>query len=140
MMQNWNIPWPCVFKIGIKNWVNFHYSTQKSEKLYTDGLYLSKAYNASARKFQRNYVMTLQNLKENWLVTWKMTSGIWLIFMRAVQSLKICTLIGSFCPKHTKIWMKKYRRIMSHDTKVWCRVWRKTGSWFQKWQEEFGEF
>ena len=24
-------------------------------------------------------------------------------FMQAVESLKICTLIGSFCPKHTKI-------------------------------------
>ena len=28
----------------------------KSEKLYIDGLFLSKAYNVSARKFQRNYV------------------------------------------------------------------------------------
>ena len=26
------------------------------------------------------------------------------------------TLIGSFCPKHTKIKMKMYRRVMSHDT------------------------
>ena len=25
---------------------------------------------------------------------------IWLIFMRAVASLKICTMMGSFCPKH----------------------------------------
>ena len=36
-------------------------------------------------------------------------------FMRAVESLKICTLIGSFCPKHTKIQMKTYGRVMSHD-------------------------
>ena len=28
----------------------------KSEKLYIDGLFLSKAYDVSARKFQRNYV------------------------------------------------------------------------------------
>ena len=57
-------------------------------------------------KFHKNHVswhwrMT-QNLKENWLMAWKMTSGIWLIFIRAVESLKICTLLGSFCPKHTK--------------------------------------
>ena len=49
----------------------------KSEKLYIDGLFLSKAYNVSARKFQRNYVSwhwrVMQNLKENWLVAWKMT-------------------------------------------------------------------
>ena len=30
--------------------------------------------------------------------------------------------------------MKKYRRVMSHDTEEWCKVWRKTDSWFQKWQ------
>ena len=72
------------------------------------------------------------NLKKNWLVTWKMTLGIWLIFMRAVKSLKNCTLIGSFHPKHIKIYMKKNRRVMSHDTEKWCKVWRKTESWFQK--------
>ena len=72
------------------------------------------------------------NLKENWLVTWKMTLGIWLIFMRAVESLKNCTLIGSFHPKHIKIYMKKNRRVMSYDTEKWCKVWRKTESWFQE--------
>ena len=72
------------------------------------------------------------NLKENWLVTWKMTLGIWLIFMWAVESPKNCTLIGSFHPKHIKIYMKKNRRVMSHDTEKWCKVWRKTESWFQK--------
>ena len=36
--------------------------------------------------------------------------------MRAGKSLKICTLIGYFCPKHIKIWMKKYRRVIFHDT------------------------
>ena len=50
MMQNLNKPWPCGLKNGMRNWVNFHYSTQKSEKLYIDGLFLSKAYNISAKK------------------------------------------------------------------------------------------
>ena len=62
--------------------------------------------NNSARKFQRNFVSwhwkMMQNLKENWLVPWKTTSVIWLILMWAVESLKICTLIGSFCWKHIK--------------------------------------
>ena len=30
--------------------------------------------------------------------------------MRAVESLKICTLLGSFCSKYVKILMKKYGR------------------------------
>ena len=36
--------------------------------------------------------------------------------------------------------MKKYRRIISRDTDEWCKVWRKTGSWLQKWHYEFGKF
>ena len=77
VMQNLNKPWPCSFKNDITNWVNFHYSTQKSERLYIYGLFLSKAYNVSARKFQRDYVSRnwklMQNLKKNGLVTSKMT-------------------------------------------------------------------
>ena len=55
-MQNLNEPWPCSFKNDIRNWVNLYYSIQKSEKLYIYGLFLSKAYNVSARNFQRDYV------------------------------------------------------------------------------------
>ena len=36
--------------------------------------------------------------------------------------------------------MEKYRRVLSHDTEKWCKVWQKADSWFQKWHEEFGEF
>ena len=68
--ENLNKPWHCGFKNGMKNIVNFHWSTQKSEILFFDGLFLSKAYNVSARKLRRNYVswywrMGTQNLKKN---------------------------------------------------------------------------
>ena len=36
--------------------------------------------------------------------------------------------------------MKKYRRVMFPGSEEWCKVKRKTDSWFQKWHEEFGEF
>ena len=52
----------------------------------------------------------MQNFKKNWLVPWKMTYGIWLIFMRAAESVKIFTLMGFFCPK--------YRRWKWKDAKV----------------------
>ena len=29
---------------------------------------------------------------------------------------------------------------MSHDTKGWCKIWRKPDLWFGKWHEEFGKF
>ena len=41
-----------------------------------------------------------------------MTWRIWSIFMREVSSLKICTLMSLFCPKHVKFWMEKYKRVM----------------------------
>ena len=44
----------------------------------------------------------IQNLKENWLLAWKITLVIWLIFIQAVESLKTCTLMGPFCPKNIK--------------------------------------
>ena len=62
----------------------------------------------SATKFQRNYVSwhwrKMQNLKENWLLAWKKTKGIWLIFVRGVESLKIHTMMGFYCPKHSYRW------------------------------------
>ena len=37
--------------------------------------------------------------------------------MGAVGSLEIYNLIGFFCPKHTKIEMKKYIKVMTLDSK-----------------------
>ena len=45
--------------------------------------------------------------------------------MQAVESLKICTMIGSFCSKHINFYIKKYRRVMFHDTEEWCKIWKK---------------
>ena len=78
----------------------FSIEHSQSEKLYIDGLFLSKSYNVSGRTFHRIYVSwqwrMIQILKENWLVARKMTLWIWLLFMRAVRSLKICTLMDLF--------------------------------------------
>ena len=41
----------------------------------------------------------MHNLKENWLVLSKMTKGIWKVFTRALESLKIEILMGFFFPK-----------------------------------------
>ena len=43
-MQILNKPWPSGFKNDMRNWVNVHYSAQKSEKLYIDGRFLSKGF------------------------------------------------------------------------------------------------
>ena len=43
-------------KNDIKNLVNFHASSHKSEKLHFDGLVLSKAYKVLDEKVQKSYV------------------------------------------------------------------------------------
>ena len=86
--QDWQI-----LTQALENLKNFHFN----------GLLLSKIYIALAKKVQRSYLSwhwrVMQNLKKNWLVVWKMTWGIWQIFTRALESLKIGTLMGSFYPK-----------------------------------------
>ena len=38
---------------------------------------------------------------------------------------QICTWISSFCWKYIKFQLKNYRVVMSHDTKEWCKIWKK---------------
>ena len=50
---------------------------------------LCKVYNFRPKKVQRSYLSrhwrVMQNLKQNWLVVWKMTWGIWQIFTRTLK-------------------------------------------------------
>ena len=76
------------------------------------------------RFLRRSYVSwhwrVMKYLKKNWLVVWKMTQEFCLVFMGAVESVKICTFILPFF--HTKT----YRRVISHDTEEWSKLWRDT--------------
>ena len=60
-------------------------------------------YTLWATKVQRSYLSwhwgVMQILKNDWPVVWKKTWEIWQIFIRALESVKIETLMGSFCPK-----------------------------------------
>ena len=61
--------------------------------------------NASARKFQRNYVSwhwkLMQNLSENWLLPWEMTSNL-VNFHASSWKSENLQLMGSFCRMHIK--------------------------------------
>ena len=61
---------------------------------------------------------------------------IWWQLSWAVESLKFCILMGFFCPNNIKFQLKKYRRVISHDTEEWCKVLKKD-LWFQIWHGEF---
>ena len=75
----------------------------KSLKNHFDRSLLCKVYNVWPKKVQRSYISwhwrVMQNLKKNWLVVWKMTWGIWQIFIRTLESVKYSVFMGFFCPK-----------------------------------------
>ena len=82
----------------------------------------------------------MQNLKENWLLLSKMTRGIWEIFTRALESLKIGTLMGFFCPKLKMHELKIYWGVMCHENEEWCKNWRGIDFSVQNWHEQFDKF
>ena len=103
-----------------------------------DRLFLLKAYKILAKKVQRNYFSWhwkgMQNLKKTWFVVSKMTN-IWWILIWALKSLKNLHLYWYFLVIFD---LKKYRGVIFHDTREWCKIWRNTNLWFSKWHEEFG--
>ena len=82
-------------------------------------LLVTKVYIVWATKVQRSYLSwhwrVMQILKKNWLVVWKKTWDIWQIFTRALGSVEIGTLMGSFCPKQKRYDLKICRGVMCHD-------------------------
>ena len=55
------------------------------------------------------------------LLVWKMASGIGWTIIRALKYLKVCTLMGSFCPKNVMFQLENFSWIMCHDTEGWCK-------------------
>ena len=79
------------------------------------------------------------NLKKNWffVLKWQEFGEFWPEHSKAP---KIWTLIDSYCAKYLMFDLKRYRKVIFHDTEGWCKVWRKTDLWFRKWHGEFGKF
>ena len=92
---------------------NFGCFSKISTKLCFDRLLLLKLYKIPAKKVQKSDVSwswrVMQNLKIVWFVVSKMTR-IWWILTRVLESLKISTLIGSFCAKYLMFDLKKVQR------------------------------
>ena len=78
----------------------------------------------------------IQNLKKSWFVVSNMTR-IWWILTRALESLKYCTLIESFCAKYitfnlksTEGYLSWHWRVIKNLKKSWLVVWKMTsGIW-----------
>ena len=131
--QNWHEEFAEFWPEHSKNLKNLHFN----------GLLLIKVYNVWAKKVQRCYVWwnwrLMQILKENWLVLSKMTWRIWQIFTRALESLKIWTLIGSFYLKQKIYKLKIYRGVICHAMKNDVKFEEELTCQFKFWHEEFDE-
>ena len=130
-MQNWLQ----ISKIIWRIWI-LQTSSVKSKKLKFNGLHLSKNYIPSPKTLFRD----LSNITFNWLVVRKMTWGIWQIFTRALESLKIGILMGSFNSKLKKYELKIHRGVICQDNEEWHKIWRGIDLSFQSWHEEFDEY
>ena len=96
----------CAFKYDMRNWVNFHLSSQKSENCTMMGSFCPKHILFQLQNFRGIMCHDTEGCRKVYMKTdlrpIKMTRNL-VNFMQAVESLKICTLIGSVCPKYTNI-------------------------------------
>ena len=81
-------------------------------------------------KTWRGTDLPVQNWHEEFDVFWPKHSKI----------SKICSLMGCFWSKYIIFKLEKYWRVMFDGTEDWCKIWKKTDLYFQRWHEEFGKF
>ena len=132
----------CGLKNDIRNLVNFHASSRKSEHLCFDRMLLSKVYKDLDEKIQKSYVSwqwrVMQSLKKNWLLVWKMTCRIWWIFTQPHSKVQKFNFDGLFLSRVYDVWAKKIQRsyvpwhwtVMQNLNKTWpCGLKNGTKNW-----------
>ena len=116
----------CGFKYDMRNFVNFHPTIQKSKNFTLMGYFCPKYMRFELKKIQRSYLSwqwtVMQNLNSPDLAVSKMAWGIGWTFTGAPKSLKNCTLMSCFCPKHIMFQLEKVSGIMCHNTEGCCKI------------------
>ena len=83
----------------------------------------------------------MQKVKRNWLISSKLTWGIWRILTRALENLKDLHFTRLLLTKlYIMFELKRYRGVKFDGTEYWCKIWRKNDLCFQKRHEEFSKF
>ena len=110
----------------MRNFTNLTQTLESLKNLHFNGLLVTTVYNVWAKTIQRSYLSwhrrVMQSLKKNWLVVWKMKGEIWQIFTRALESVRIGTLMGSFVQSRKCMSVKFTEELcvmtMKNDTKT----------------------
>ena len=100
-----------VFKYDMRNLVNFHPTTQKSENVTPMGYFCPKYMRFELKKKRG----VISHGTEQWCKIWE-TLTLWF------QNSENCTLMHSFCPKHILFQLETFRGFMCHDTEGCCKV------------------
>ena len=85
-------------------------------------------------KFQlKKYRGVVSHDTEDWCKIWRKIDLLFQNWQKFVEFLskhskvsKIYTLICSLREKYVMFDLKKYRGVIFHDTREWCKIWRKT--------------
>ena len=126
MMQNLSKTWSCSFKNGIRNWVKVGWL--EHSKVWNFALWCAIFVESILCLSQKKYRGVMCHNAEEWCKLW---GGTDLCFddMRnlgnfdpVLESLKSCTLMGSFWPKYIIFELKYYKGVMCHDTTGWCNI------------------
>ena len=115
----------CGFKCDMKDLVNFHPTTQKTKIFTSMGYLCVKNIRFELKKYRGVIFYSTEQWFKNWinldLVVSKLGWGIGWIFIRALKSLKNCTLMGSFSAKNVMFQLENFRGVICHDTERWCK-------------------
>ena len=125
------------FNYDMRNLVNFHQITQKSENF--GALFVQSIQRLSYRNTEEFHDT------EQWCKIWinaglavsKLAWGNEWTFIGAFKSLENCTLMGCLFPKHIMFQLENIIGGMCHDTKGSCKIQNKTDLWLEKWHKEF---
>ena len=141
--RNWRENWLVAWKMT-RNLVNFNASSWLKiwtwwvlllkaykvldEKVYTEELSLMRV--ESDTKFEEKLALGFKNDMTN-LVNFNASIG-------KSENLHFDVLLLSIA--YIKFQLKKCRRVISHDTEEWSKLWRKTHFLFEKWHKKFDVF
>ena len=113
------------FNYDIINLVDFHMTTQTSGKFTSVGSFCPKYIRFKLKIYRGIIFHGTEQWHKIWtkleLVISKMAWGIEWPFIRAIKSLKNCTLMGSVCPKHI-IFQRGNFRGMCYHSEEWCKI------------------
>ena len=133
------------FKIGIRNLTNCDPITQKVSKIFILMSSLWAKYMLFELKICRGIILfetergykiwrginfSFQNRRKEFDKFWPEPSKV----------SKIFTLMGSFWAKYILFGLKKYRRIIFHETEMGYKTWRGIDLSFENWHKKFDKF